>query len=153
MASQRTFLVKMPEPDRALDSKQVFLKSHIARQQLHKLLKKQKAQSTAQKAKTKNLLNDNGKVRFDLLKYNSNELFNKLPLFNEGIPQYHEEDEVSPPWNLIATGILNPYSHEGFTLEMGKRKISGGDHVDMPFEVQQPKKPSNQLEAAIHRFF
>eukprot|EP00347_Sterkiella_histriomuscorum_P013808 403363286 len=87
------------------------------------------------------LLNENGKVNFNLLKYDSNELFERLPVFEEAPLNFFYED-CQEPWTKLAKAIVSPYSNFRFHLEIAKNNMSQRDK--MPFYF--PKSGTNKAK-------
>ena len=85
------------------------------------------------------MLNSDGKVDFGLLKYNSNELFERLPLFDEAPLNYYLEDQTEP-WSKLAKAIISPFSNFRFYMEIAKHKMRERYDSALPFYYPKKKK-------------
>eukprot|EP00347_Sterkiella_histriomuscorum_P003239 403365054 len=103
-------------------------------------------QSLQQNQVSQKLLNENGKVNFNILKYDSNELFERLPVFEEAPLNFFYED-CQEPWTKLAKAIVSPYSNFRFHLEIAKNNMSQRDK--MPFYF--PKSGTNKAKGDSQR--
>ena len=68
-------------------------------------------------------MDEKGKVKFDVLKYDSTILFENLPLFDEA-PVNFFFDDTDKPWLKLAKAIVSPFSNFRYHLEIAKRNMS-----------------------------
>ncbi|CDW72816.1 UNKNOWN [Stylonychia lemnae] len=88
------------------------------------------------------LLDDQGKVNFKYLKYNSSELFEKLPIFDEAMMNFNV-DEFRDPWTKLAKAIVSPYSNFRFHLEIAKQNFKKQEQLPFFYPHKNFNKEDN----------